>query len=102
MVRATGKGKRKGRGTRPEPQREERDRGERLRGPRATRVRGVEPGQPCLDVGDVFFGQLGAFGEASGSWSLNPIYRINALQITIRVWDAKTRQSRQTTMIVDM
>src|SRR5262249_49763415 len=37
-----------------------------------------------------------------GSWGLSPIYNLKALQITLRVWDAKTLQTRQTTLIQDM
>lgn len=37
-----------------------------------------------------------------GFWSLSPIFRIKALQITLRVWDTKTQQSLQTTMMLDM
>jgi hypothetical protein len=32
----------------------------------------------------------------------NPGYNVSAVSVTMRVWDPKTRQSRQTTFMVDM
>src|SRR5262249_48854638 len=48
------------------------------------------------------FLDLDATTPAAFDTSNNPGYRITALQITIRVWDLKTSQARQITIIQDM
>jgi hypothetical protein len=54
-------------------------------------------GLPGTSATAPFVYDTGLIGSASG-----PAYRISALEITIRVWDVKTQQTRQLTIIQDM
>jgi hypothetical protein len=54
---------------------------------------------PASDFSDVDNGFFDTSWDPSG---LAPAYNIIALEITIRVWDLKTQQARQITIVQDM